>query len=72
MPGRGRPKGKQVCKCEAPHFARGLCRVCYDKSRRVERAQTYRQRRTGDPEFRDAERKRVREAMRRKRAARDS
>ena len=69
MPARGRPKGKQICKCQKPHFARGLCRVCYDKSRRSERAANYRARRARDPDFRDAERKRVREAMRRQRAA---
>jgi hypothetical protein len=70
MPARGRPKGKQLCECKKPHFAKGLCRVCYDAARRTERAETYRARRARDPEFRDAERRRVREAMRRSRSAR--
>jgi len=68
LPKRGRPRKTEKCEtCGDPHFAKGLCRYCYDEARAPDRARAYRERRAGDPEFREKEVKRVREAVRRHR-----
>ncbi len=68
MPPRGRPRRTEKCiTCGDPHFAKGLCRYCYDEARAPGRARAYRERRASDSEFRKKEIERVREAVRRHR-----
>ncbi|HJN40098.1 MAG TPA: hypothetical protein QGH28_07960 [Chloroflexota bacterium] len=68
MPPPGRPRKTEKCKtCGDPHFAKGLCRYCYDEARAPGRARAYRERRASDSEFRKKEIERVREAVRRHR-----